>query len=70
MHQTHDFRFEKHRSYPGAPIKRVLMCIWCPTLACGIPGEQDPCLRPQFHDGDHQGRQGNTWPNHLPDSAA
>jgi hypothetical protein len=56
----HDYREHTYR-WMGGP-HTSLRCIWCHVVACGNPGETDPCIEPWHHRTPHRTRSGATWP--------
>ena len=58
----HDWRIVEYNEYPGGPDKESFRCVWCHVVACGNPGDHDPCWRAYHHRDDHKSRRGVTWP--------
>lgn len=58
----HDFRLHTYPWGYGDRTRTSLVCVWCKGVACGDPGQPDPCIGIYHHTEDHHTAGGLTWP--------
>ena len=60
----HDYRPITDPNADGPGLARTyLRCVWCHAVACGHPGQEDPCIEPWHHEPlHHRTAAGVTWP--------